>query len=74
VRWWGPSTARAAAWLDVNTGRAVVGTVRARGGAGLWGETSNGTGVVGKDNAGGHAVVGEGRRGVVGKSPEYQGV
>lgn len=37
-------------------------------------ETTNGTGVVGKDSGGGDGVVGEGRRGVVGKSPEYQGV
>lgn len=61
-------------WGDVNTGRSIVGVVRAGGGAGVWGETTNGAGVVGKDNSGGDGVVGEGRRGVVGKSPEYQGV
>ena len=61
-------------WGDVVTGRAIVGVVRDGGGSGVWGETTNGAGVTGKDNAGGDGVVGEGRRGVVGKSPEYQGV
>ena len=61
-------------WGDVNTGRAIVGVVRGGAGAGVWGETTNGTGVVGKDNGGGDGVVGEGRRGVVGRSPDYQGV
>ena len=64
----------AGVWGEVDTGRAVVGVVRAGGGAGVWGETTNGTGLVGKDNGGGDGVVGEGRRGVVGKSQDYQGV
>jgi len=63
-----------ALWGDVQAGRAVVGAVRGSGGAGVYGETTNGTGVVGKDNGGGDGVVGEGRRGVVGRSPTYQGV
>lgn len=61
-------------WGDVVTGRSIVGVVRGGGGAGVWGETTDGAGIVGKDNAGGDGVVGEGRRGVVGKSPDYQGV
>lgn len=61
-------------WGDVNTGRAIVGIVRGGAGAGVWGETANGSGVVGKDTGGGDGVVGEGRRGVVGRSPDYQGV
>lgn len=61
-------------WGQVNHGRAIVGAVDGGGGVGVWGETSGGAGVVGKDDTGGDGVVGEGRRGVVGKSPTYQGV
>lgn len=61
-------------WGEVDSGRAIVGAVRGGAGAGVWGETTNGSGVVGKDNGGGDGVVGEGRRGVVGRSPDYQGV
>ncbi|WP_223980407.1 hypothetical protein [Arthrobacter sp. NicSoilB8] len=52
----------------------MVGVVKGGGGTGVWGEAENGAGIVGKDNAGGDGVVGEGRRGVVGKSPTFQGV
>jgi hypothetical protein len=48
--------------------------VSGSGGTGVWGETKDGAGVTGKDNGGGDGVVGEGRRGVVGRSPDYQGV
>ena len=61
-------------WGQVTTGRAIVGAVTGNGETGVWGEANNGSGVVGKDNGGGDGVVGEGRRGVVGRSPTYQGV
>lgn len=61
-------------WGDVQTGRAIVGVARGSGASGVWGEVTNGSGVVGKDNGGGDGVVGEGRRGVVGRSPTFQGV
>lgn len=61
-------------WGQTSTGRAIVGAVTAGGGTGVWGEATNGAGVIGKDNGAGDGVVGEGRRGVVGRSPTYQGV
>lgn len=61
-------------WGQVKAGRAIVGAVEGRDGVGVWGESTFGVGVVGKDSGGGDGVRGEGRRGVVGISPTYQGV
>jgi hypothetical protein len=71
-------------WGANRSGRAVVGAVD-EDGTGVWGEVKTGTGVVGAVHEGqgvgvsgrcdsGDGVVGVGRRGVVGMSPDYQGV
>jgi hypothetical protein len=72
-------------WGETKTGRGVVGVVNGGGGTGVWGHTNNGgRGVVGTDDhagvgvwgevTAGDGVVGVGRRGVVGRSPTFQGV
>jgi hypothetical protein len=71
-------------WGETKTGRAIVGAIDQRGTA-VWGEVNEGDAIVAvvKNGSGtgisgtsptGDGVRGTGRRGVVGESPDYQGV